>query len=296
MASIFLSHSHKDREFVQRLAADLRRCGVTVWVDQAELKVGDHFEDTLQKAVAEQDFLGVVLSRNSAASSWVKQEIELALRDEAGGRRSKVLPILIDDYPLPTALSKKVYADFRASDRYFVELSRLLKPLGVEISEEDLAISLLASSGKVTHRSTRALLRERLKGVRWIKIPVASLGGAFLSAVGMKYVADAPLVVDGPLATASLMMESGLGPGMALVLAIWLLRSEDAGLGCIGPPVLFVMAIVLLGSIVFILGLPFFLFDLSVTLTSVGRLWVAAAVGAVTVGAVTGLVVLRERP
>ena len=40
-ASIFLSHNYRDKPFVRTLAQDLSAMGVRVWLDEAELKVGD---------------------------------------------------------------------------------------------------------------------------------------------------------------------------------------------------------------------------------------------------------------
>ena len=41
MTSIFLSHSHVDKPFVRRLASDLIDSGVKVWLDEAEILIGD---------------------------------------------------------------------------------------------------------------------------------------------------------------------------------------------------------------------------------------------------------------
>jgi hypothetical protein len=39
--SIFLSHSSADKPFARRLAGDLRARGVRVWLDEAEIGIGD---------------------------------------------------------------------------------------------------------------------------------------------------------------------------------------------------------------------------------------------------------------
>ena len=41
MSSVFISYSHKDKSFVKMLANDLRYNGHTVWIDDAEVLVGD---------------------------------------------------------------------------------------------------------------------------------------------------------------------------------------------------------------------------------------------------------------
>jgi hypothetical protein len=41
MSSIFLSHNHADKPFVRRLAQDLQAAGARVWLDEAEMLIGD---------------------------------------------------------------------------------------------------------------------------------------------------------------------------------------------------------------------------------------------------------------
>lgn len=73
MGSIFLSHNSADKPFVRKLAADLRRNGFYAWVDEAEIKLGDSLIEKIEEGIETTDFLGVVLSRNSINSEWVKR-------------------------------------------------------------------------------------------------------------------------------------------------------------------------------------------------------------------------------
>jgi hypothetical protein len=41
--SVFLSHNHKDKPFVRKLALDLEGHGIKYWIDEAEMKIGDLF-------------------------------------------------------------------------------------------------------------------------------------------------------------------------------------------------------------------------------------------------------------
>lgn len=41
MSSLFLSHTNIDKPFVEKLAKDLERLGIDVWVDKYEIKVGE---------------------------------------------------------------------------------------------------------------------------------------------------------------------------------------------------------------------------------------------------------------
>jgi TIR domain-containing protein len=77
-SSIFLSHAHEDRPFVLRLARDLASYGVRVWIDEAEMGVGDSLLEKITTSISEMDYLGVVISPHSSHSDWVTREVEIA--------------------------------------------------------------------------------------------------------------------------------------------------------------------------------------------------------------------------
>ena len=77
MPSIFLSHSSTDHRFVHRLGGDLRSEGITVWIDESEIRVGDSFIRKIQEAIRTLYFIGIILSPDSVASNWVQLELNL---------------------------------------------------------------------------------------------------------------------------------------------------------------------------------------------------------------------------
>lgn len=118
MSSIFLSHNHADKPFVRRLAQDLQTAGVRVWIDEAEIMIGDSLIEKIRQGIDEMEYVGVVLSQNSVESRWVQEELDIAMNQQIEGRRVKVLPLLLDDCELPGFLQGKLYADFQAPERY----------------------------------------------------------------------------------------------------------------------------------------------------------------------------------
>lgn len=113
---VFLSHSSRDKRFVGRLAKQLEAAGLDVWLDEAELRVGDNLEE-IEDYIRRAPCLVVVLSQASRASEWVLKEIRFA---RAAGVR--VLPILLDEVP-PW---ETVFADFRDRTRYRRVLAKLV--------------------------------------------------------------------------------------------------------------------------------------------------------------------------
>jgi hypothetical protein len=126
MPSIFLSHSSVDKPFARRLAHELGRLNVRVWIDEAELKVGDSLIEKIGAAIDEMDFFGVVLSRRSVVSEWVQRELRAALTREFSNGNTVVLPILVERVEIPAFLRDKVYADFTSTANFDLSVARLL--------------------------------------------------------------------------------------------------------------------------------------------------------------------------
>ncbi len=131
MPSIFLSHSNKDKPFVRRLASDLAKKGVSVWVDEAQLDIGDSLIQKIAEGIYKCDYVAAVISQNTVGSNWVQKELQLAMTREIEGKRILVLPILIDQCrdKMPFFLRDKVYADFTDESSYDTEFMKLLKAI-----------------------------------------------------------------------------------------------------------------------------------------------------------------------
>jgi hypothetical protein len=132
MPSVFLSHSSKDNAFARNLADRLTEAGVRVWLDEAEINVGDSLLAKISTAIEGADFIAVVLSHNSIQSSWVQSELKMAMSRELADKKVRVLPIVIEPCELPVFLQDKLYADFSRPDDFDAPFARLLRALSVE--------------------------------------------------------------------------------------------------------------------------------------------------------------------
>lgn len=111
--TVFVSYSHADRDFVDKLAAHLVKAKSNVWIDRWELNVGDSIIQRVQDALTKSSALLIVLSKASVASEWCKKEVSAGLLRELEEKRVVVLPILLEDCDVPIFLREKMYADFR---------------------------------------------------------------------------------------------------------------------------------------------------------------------------------------
>ncbi len=111
---VFISYSHENNDFVQKLATNLVRHNTNVWIDTWELSVGDSIVSRVQDAIKSSSALLVVLSKASVASEWCKRELSAGLVRELEEKQVIVLPLLLEDCDIPIFLRDKLYADFRS--------------------------------------------------------------------------------------------------------------------------------------------------------------------------------------
>jgi hypothetical protein len=112
---VFISYSHADKDFVNKLAVRLAQNKVHVWVDTWELHVGDSLVSKIQQAIQEASALLLILSKPAVASEWCKKELNAGLIRELDEKRVVVLPILVEDCEIPLFLRDKMFADFRSN-------------------------------------------------------------------------------------------------------------------------------------------------------------------------------------
>lgn len=130
MSKIFLSHTSIDKPFARKLGADLRNYGHTIWIDEAEINIGDSLIGKIREGLDSVDYIAVILSKASIESEWVKKELEIASNREIKEKRIVVLPITIEEVKLPGFLEGKFYGDFSSPDNYEDKLQLLLRSLG----------------------------------------------------------------------------------------------------------------------------------------------------------------------
>ncbi|MEE9905973.1 MAG: toll/interleukin-1 receptor domain-containing protein [Chlorobium sp.] len=111
---LFISHSHKDHDFAERLARELMSQGQDVWLDKWEIQPGDSivskiFEEGLSNAAA----FAIVLSKESVRSKWVRDELNIATIRRIEDL-TRVIPLLKEDVEIPTALRTLHWIDMRS--------------------------------------------------------------------------------------------------------------------------------------------------------------------------------------
>lgn len=110
---LFISHSSMDKGYANLLYADLKDAGCVPWLDEWDIVGGQSIPTEIEKGIDNSDFLLILLSKNSIASSWVRAEWESSIWDENKDKQIRVIPLLIEDCTIPRFLKTKKYIDFR---------------------------------------------------------------------------------------------------------------------------------------------------------------------------------------
>ncbi len=101
--NVFLSYSHSDKEFAVKLAEDLRKQGIDIWIDKWEIQPGDSIiQKIFLQGLANTDFFLILLSSESIRSKWVAEELNAAIVKKMEGV-TRVIPLIKErcDVPLP---------------------------------------------------------------------------------------------------------------------------------------------------------------------------------------------------
>ena len=123
--SYFLSYSRADENLAMRFAADLRKRGIAMWIDQLDIRPSEHWDRAIERAVHECRGLVVILSPRSIESDNVADEISFAL-----DHRKSVLPVMIEKCRLPLRITRMQVIDATAS--YDSALEQSVRVLGGE--------------------------------------------------------------------------------------------------------------------------------------------------------------------
>lgn len=93
MINIFISHSWKDKAFVNKLVGRLKKENVSLWVDDKKIKGGDNLPEYIDK---------------------------------------KIIPCILDNTPLPAIIRNRLYVDFSNFEEFEKSINLLICGLGIK--------------------------------------------------------------------------------------------------------------------------------------------------------------------
>lgn len=139
LRSVFISYSHVDSLFVDRLTTELARHDIRYWRDTYKLVAGK-LEKQIDRAIRFNPTVVLVLSEHAIQSDWVEWEVTRARVAEKDLKRDVLCPISIDNHWLtsewsgPTKLQIAKYnvldfGNWRNEDQFRRQFGRLIQGL-----------------------------------------------------------------------------------------------------------------------------------------------------------------------
>lgn len=113
--TVFISYCHQDIERVSLFASIIAKNNFDIWMDTKDIPLGESIISTVSKALNDADIYMLFISNNSIKSSWVSEELNIALSKNITNKKPQIIPVLLDDCSIPTALSGRLFLDARES-------------------------------------------------------------------------------------------------------------------------------------------------------------------------------------
>ncbi len=179
MRRAFVSHSTADDRYVAEMDSFLRAAGYDhVFNDASSIRPDEKFWPAIEQGIADADTLVVVITRASNSSAWVKREVEYARR-----LPRKIIPVWIEDCPVPDCFADRDVIDFRPRTREArrTDISRIFKYAPAELIGREAETKLL-------HDAWQKVLR--LETGRPHLLTFVALGGEGKTSLVAKWAAD----------------------------------------------------------------------------------------------------------
>lgn len=111
MANVFVSHRKADDFEAERLAREIRNSGHQVWLDEWSIDLGDSIVGRMDEGLAASNYVVICYSSSGIHSPWMGREWMSALAKQLGGKRVKILPVMLTGGEPPSILSDIMYVD-----------------------------------------------------------------------------------------------------------------------------------------------------------------------------------------
>ena len=96
ISPLFISYSHADSAFVDKIGERLNAKGIRFWRDVHHATAG-RLEKQIDRAIRHNPTVLVILSENSIKSDWVEHEVRTARELEKETGRDVLCPVALDD-------------------------------------------------------------------------------------------------------------------------------------------------------------------------------------------------------
>jgi hypothetical protein len=105
----FISHNYMDKQTAREVAIFLAAENINVWFDEWKIAPGDSIIEKIEAGLKDCSHFLILWSKHASKSNWVRRELSSALIQAIQAGRVRVIPIILDDTPLPALIADYKY-------------------------------------------------------------------------------------------------------------------------------------------------------------------------------------------
>lgn len=175
---VFISYSRRNKEFVLKLHEGLVANGFETWVDWEDIPLGTDWWREIEEAIQQSDIFLAVLSRDSVASKYCADEIQVAIENN-----KRLIPVLLEEEGMIDRLRAELrainFTYMRTDEEFQAMLPNLVATLNTDLDyvKTHTRLHNLSLEWERKHRSPSLMLRgEELESAEnWL----AHAGGKY---------------------------------------------------------------------------------------------------------------------
>ena len=176
-AKVFISYAHEDQDEVKELYHRLKDIGLSPWMDDENLVVGDPWARTIDEAIQSADFFLCCISTHSVDRAGVlRQELSKGLNQwyARSGPDNYLWPVMLEDCEMPKSLGALQRVDLWKEDGWVRLRDGIRTAIG---RRQNVAPLTVERSGGVMGATVAA---QTSRALIWIKRRALVLGLATL--------------------------------------------------------------------------------------------------------------------
>lgn len=158
---VFISYSTKDQAAKDELVGLFKKEGITYFLDENDLKVGENIDENLEEALRNTRFTVLLVSEKSLLSPWVSKEFLFRMMQEKFHNTNTLLPILLDDKVFEEGFEFDIYDAIKAKQHKQKELRKKAEERNIDTAKYNVLIQrfeeILPKVSKIIQKLTEGL-------------------------------------------------------------------------------------------------------------------------------------------
>src|SRR5262249_33157342 len=129
-------HAKADKAVARRIKDYLRRRKISVWLDEAEIRVGESIPQKVAEGLSRSNALCILVSENALRSKWVMREFNSFLHRSLTTEKM-IFPCRLDSAAMPELIQDVKFADF--TDSFEVGISGIVEAIAALKTKKKLS-------------------------------------------------------------------------------------------------------------------------------------------------------------